>query len=158
VLDSKIISTPTRTANLYCEDAVEVFFDPNGIFTRPPSYDAETRQFMTAAPSGMGREARSEIWVISGKPLVTGNLSNFPVAGGYVYEGFITANELGSPVALAAGGNVGFNPQIDVTSVSGPQIMCPRTTIGGTYILRVGGTGCGKPYCDVGSFCTPVLR
>lgn len=162
VTDPNVVAT--RSSAFYCEDAVEVFFDGDGRYTSAPRYDDPgTRQFVVAAPRGSSPEGRAEVYREAERlGLASATLfRSTPIPGGYAVEGFVPlmALGLGSTAKLAAGGRVGLDFQINVArqSNAGTESSC-QSLLPGVYILRLGGTGCGRPACDVGAFCTPVLE
>lgn len=97
-------------------------------------------------------------------PWTSTRFGTFPTATGFVFEGFVTAADLGLTTwSLAAGSTVGFDVAVDV---SFPDYC----TVGleghraGQYFLHVGtnpadadAAPIGAPFADSRSFCTPTL-
>ncbi|MGH7439062.1 MAG: hypothetical protein ACRENE_25515, partial [Polyangiaceae bacterium] len=97
-------------------------------------------------------------------PWMSTQFGTFPTSTGFVFEGFISAADLGlSSWTLAAGSTIGFDVAVDV---SFPDYC----TIGleghraGQYFLHIGTNDAdadaapiGAPYADSRSFCTPTL-
>jgi hypothetical protein len=160
------ITDPKVTAGgsmmYYCQDAVEIFFDTDGLFAALTRYDSPgTRQFIVSAPRASTAETRLETYV---ETVMTGSLSAtppreigaFPVPDGYVVEGFVTQTLMATPVALVAGARVGFDLQVDVASKPNTGPLCRE----GAYffkILPTDATGIGQPHIDTRAFCTPTL-
>jgi hypothetical protein len=127
------------------------------------SEDAGADAAEAAAPGRRAEVYRNEAdlgaWTSS-------QFGTFPTATGFVFEGFFVAADLGLPsLALAAGGQVGFDFAVDV---SFPD-YCTTGLEGhraGQYFMNVATTAAdaaedaapiGPPFADTRSFCTPTL-
>jgi hypothetical protein len=158
------VDTPDRrpsvgaSGRLHCGDAVEIFVDADGAFTRPPAYDPEgTMQFVIPAPAAVDHRLGWR-W-IRGVELGgwDGRFVASPRPGGYAVEAFIQAADLGLRTwTLGAGDRVGIDLAIDLSGQGG-EPDCSRL---GQFSLRVAPptAGCpGYPWCSVAAFCRPQL-
>jgi hypothetical protein len=153
----------------WCGDAVHVYVDSDGVTADPARYDAVgTRQFICMAPAA-GEVERSQCLYFSASsavpmtrssPLDGGRMRTFRTDGGYRFEGFLGADELGlSQWSLAAGQRVGVQMSISIGGASGPDPACPGRL--GEFFLRFGGDGGATsdntPQNVSGAFCYPRL-
>jgi hypothetical protein len=145
-------------------DGVEVYLDSDGDFPNAPDYDNPgTAQFIIAAPeddttpSTRATVYRDQIDLGSWD---SSRFAAFPTDTGYVLEAWFSADDLRlSSWTLEAGGAIGFNLSIDVSTtpddLANPNLYGTRI---GQYFLHVGGAFCGEPYCSSDAFCSPELR
>jgi hypothetical protein len=132
------------------------------------SSDAATEASTEASTDASAAGQRAEKWRsgINQGPWTSTQFGTFATPGGFVFEGFIVAADLGLPSwSLAAGSKVGFDVAVDVsfptacmTGVEGHRA--------GQYFLNVSmsppdagddAAPIGPPFVDVRSFCTPTL-
>lgn len=149
-------------------DGVEVYVDDDGVFADPVRYDAPgTVQVVAAAPRPGQLQIRRGERYRDGQTLgvwVPDSFVSVPVPGGYVLEALIGARDLDrAEWTLADGQRLGLNLSINLSAgelADGDDddagVMLEGERLG-QYFLRVGGTGCAAPFCDVGSFCSPTL-
>lgn len=162
--DANLYPADIVPALLYCGDAAEIYVDADGTFDAPPAYDTMgTRQFLARAPDqGDAQETTGEVFrqqVRLGAWREAG-FSTWTRPGGYALEAFIEAEDLGlSTWSLAAGGSIGLDLGVNVSTVDGSTSDCDVRL--GQYFLRdvasLVDPCLGRPYCDVGGFCTPTL-
>jgi hypothetical protein len=99
-------------------------------------------------------------------PWTSTQFGTFPTPGGFVFEGFVVASDLGlSSWSLAPGKMVGFDVAVDVSFPT----VCTTGLDGhraGQYFLHVSvapadaapdAAAIGPPFVDTRSFCTPTL-
>lgn len=151
-------------ALLYCGDAAEIYVDADGVFDAPPAYDtAGTRQFLARAPDqGDARETTGEVFRQQTRIEAwrSAGFSTWTRPGGYALEAFIEAEDLGLATwSLSAGDRIGFDLGVNVSTIDGSPSDCDVRL--GQYFLRdvvsLADPCVGRPYCDVGGFCTPTL-
>jgi hypothetical protein len=143
-------------------DALEIYFDADGVFAAPPAYDDPgTRRVVIGAPRpGEPTAARGELW--TGATLVQAPWSSSSFQArtesfGYEVEAFVTASDLGLPsLALAPGGKIGWDLAVDVSLPTDAMTGAHGHRLG-RYYLHVGKQG-EVPDANVGAFCTPVLQ
>lgn len=150
----------------YCGDSIELFVDDDGDYQSPPLYDAPGT-IHVIIPRGAGgvepvlyRES-TEVGVATGLQFVTRERS-----GGWTAEVVIDARQLGlASWTPTLGSRVGFNLAVNYGDSSGapglnPECRAPVVRED-EWLLRGmprEGTCEGQPYCDVRTFCNPVLR
>jgi hypothetical protein len=132
------------------------------------SSDASTDAAADASPDASTTGSRADAYRNGGLvgPWTSTQFGTFPTPGGFVFEGFVVASDLGlTGWSLAAGGRVGFDVAIDVSFTT----ACMTGVEGhraGQYFLHVStpppdaaadAAAVLEPYQDVGSFCTPTL-
>jgi hypothetical protein len=193
------------TSPVYFGTAAEVFLDDDGAYANPPKYDDPgTIQAIATAPAAQGVDAGSDAatdaqadalagapndshraalyrnQVLVG-PWLSSQFGTFLTPGGFVFEGFFTAADLGlSSWTLASGQTIGFDVAVDVsyptatmTGAEGHRASQYFFHIGssaadaGADAARDGATDAGDaaaplppvsgPYVDVRSFCNPTL-
>jgi hypothetical protein len=157
---------PSMLPNLWCGDSVELYVDADGVFAAPPNYDNPgTSQLVFAAPANDHDSASNGALYRDGQlvRLLTGpRWATFPVPGGYVFEAFVTKDDLDlESWDLAIGRHIGFDIGVNIALGSPQGSDC--SNVRGQFVLRTGqppenDPGCdGRPYCNVGAFCTPLL-
>jgi hypothetical protein len=82
--------------------------------------------------------------------------ATYTTTSGFVFEGFVSATDLGlSTWTLASGNQLGFDIGIDV-SFTNATSTTNQGHRAGEYFLSVG-SGVGAPYTDPRAFCAPTL-
>ena len=162
----------------WCGDGVELYADADGRFSAPPGYDNPgTMQLLAAAPAQQPDAPRApDVRFHTRSEAEQGAWSGarhgmWPRDGGYVLEGFVTAEDLDLPrLALAVGRRVGIDVGVNVSFASTDTPAESDADAGaadcalraGQYFLRVASEPCSletcRPYMNVGAFCTPMLR
>jgi hypothetical protein len=142
---------------------VELFVDNDGVYTSPPSYDDPgTIQIIVTAPTtdaGVTQRAEEFRNAADEGPWASTRYGTFPTATGFVFEGLVTAADLGlASWSLAAGATIGFDVAIDV-SFTTESMTGPQGHRVGQYFFHVADadSGIGSPFADPRSFCTPTL-
>ena len=144
---------------------VEIFVDDDAVYANPPSFDNPgTIQLVVAAPPDsvtVGHRGEGFRNAADEGPWASSQFATYPTATGFVFEGFVTASDLGLATwVLGPGDAVGLDLAVDVsypTTMTGPQGH--RV---GQYFFHVttapgDAAAFGMPYGDPRSFCAPTL-
>ncbi len=157
---------PSPGEPLWCGDAVHLFLDGDGRFASPPSYDTPgTRQFIVPAPEGASpNTTRAGATGAPGSAFEAWRAPRFGAFlrdGGYSVEALITPSDLGAPLELVAGSQVGFSLSISVSGVrlvpNAGDPVCEGLRLG-DFALALGDGACVSPHCNVDAFCSPTLE
>ena len=140
---------------------IELFVDSDGAYPNAPQYDDPgTIQLVCAAPSGAAPAAIGEGYRNASDqgPWTSSKFATFPSAGGFVFEAFVVASDLGlSSWTLSPGNAVGFDLAVDV-SYANAATTGAQGHRAGQYFLNVGSAPIGAPYDDPRAFCSPELN
>jgi hypothetical protein len=159
--------------DVWCGDAIEAYVDSDGQFPIAPAYDDPGAiQLISAIPANAAvQSVRGGASYRNGdlatkRPWSTSNHATYFRPDGYVFEAFVTAEDLDLPGwSLRAGDQVGVDISADV-SLSAAAVAAGQVgdcgTRAGQYFLRIAqqnctGTTC-TPYLNIAGLCTPVLR
>jgi hypothetical protein len=155
---------------------VELFVDDDAMYLAPPTFDNPgTIQLIVTAPSASPDASATDAgafsaWRAEGfrnaadqGPWASTQFAMFPSAGGFVFEGFVGARDLGlASWTLAAGQHVGLDVAVDVSYTSAATTG-PQGHRVGQYFLHIappppdGGPPIGWPFQDPRAFCAPLL-
>jgi hypothetical protein len=145
---------------------VELFVEDDGVSASPPKYDNPgCIQLVVTAPTDAtttSRRAEGFRNAADQGPWASTQFGAFPSPTGFVFEGFVTAADLGlSTWALVAGGQIGFDVSVDV-SFTTAAMTGPQGHRVGQYFLHVqapvgDASTPTAPYQDPRAFCTPTL-
>ncbi len=142
---------------------VELFVDDDGVYASPPSYDSPgTIQIVVTAPAtdaGVTQRAEEFRNAADEGPWTSTQYGTFPTATGFVFEGLVTAADLGlASWNLDAGGTIGLDVAIDVSFATDSMTGSQGHRVG-QYFFHVADadSGIGAPFADPRSFCTPTL-
>lgn len=166
-VDDPSLHPAGMTDDAYCGDGVEVYVDDDGTYAAAPDYDVPgTSQLIVAAPvneSAVSTQASRWAAGAGELPWPGRRMVMRGRPGGYALELLVDANALGlSSWTLAAGGRVGFDLSINVSTPDGSPTTDPSdcgSRLGQFFLAAtVDATGCGGlPFCDVRVFCRPTL-
>ena len=164
---------PPAGADVWCGDGIELYVDDNGSYAGVPLYDDPgSIQVLAMAPvndddavTSGGERYRSPNSGLVG-PWSSPRYGAFPRPGGYTFEAFVQADDLDlASWSLAAGGAVGFDVSINVSTSADPPPPGEVPGCGlrlGQYFMRVAEAPCGanacEPYINAAAFCNPVLQ
>lgn len=150
---------------VFCGDSVEAYVDADGDFPNAPQYeDPGATQLVVEAPHSESMDGTFAQRYRDSEPLGDIPQALFvstPRPGGYTVELFVGAEELDlNAWTLQARKDLGFSIGLNLSTPDGTTTNCGLRQ-GQLLLTRESSftpPQCnGQPYCDVRSFCTPML-